>query len=113
MDNALHTAIAEIVPECYAITAPQTRGSLYAIWWRIGGEPGNYLDQEPPQVDHALVQIDVWGEDAMQVKTSMQQLKGALRDDDRMIITPVGNWRETYDPDMQLFCASHDFDVRF
>lgn len=114
MDEILHAAISEHVNECYAITAtaPPT-GDLYAIWWRIGGDPSIYLDNENPQVDHAIVQVDVWGNDALRVKHAMQTIKVALHNNNELCIHPVGNWRENYDAEMQLFCASQDFSVRF
>jgi hypothetical protein len=111
MDQALQTAIAAVIPQTYASAAPQQAGDLYAIWRRIGGEPMEYLDNAEPQVSHALVQIEVWGEDVLQVKQGMHQLAGSLRSHAELVIRPNAGFRDGYDADMKLFSASQDFDV--
>ena len=111
MDETLHAAIAAVIPNCYGTIAPATAQTPYVIWQRIGGEDGEYLDNEEPQVKRAVVQIEVFSADALAPKTLMNALATALRASDDPIIRPMGGMRDDYHHDMELFSASRDFEV--
>ncbi|WP_370681015.1 hypothetical protein [Comamonas sp. GB3 AK4-5] len=111
MDQALQAAIEAVISQTYASAAPPQTEGLYAVWRRIGGEPMEYLDNAEPQVSHALVQVEVWGGDVLQVKEGIHQLAGSLRGHAELVIRPNAGFRDGYDADMKLFSASQDFDV--
>lgn len=111
MDQALQAAIEAVISQTYASAAPAQTEGLYAVWRRIGGEPMEYLDNAEPQVSHALVQVEVWGADVLQVKEGMHQLAGSLREHTQLVIRPNAGFHDGYDADMKLFSASQDFDV--
>ncbi|RMX06714.1 DUF3168 domain-containing protein [Corticibacter populi] len=113
MDQILHDAIAAVIPATFATVAPPNSPLPYAIWQRIGGDPGEYLDNEPPQVEHALVQVTVFGLDTASIKLLVHQLTAALREHDYLIVSPDGGFRDDYDSDMELFSAAQDYNVRW
>lgn len=112
MDETLHAAITAVIPNCYGTIAPATAQTPYVIWQRIGGEDSEYLDNnEEPQVQRAIVQIEVLSADVLEPKTQMQALTAALRSSDDLLIRPASGLRDDYHHDMELFSASRDFEV--
>lgn len=113
MDEVLHAAIAAVVPNCYGTVAPANAPKPYVIWQRIGGDPPEYLDNEDPQVDEALVQVEIFAAEILEPKQLMKTLTTALRLHADLTIRPSGGLRDDFDHDMQLFSASRDFSVRY
>ncbi len=113
MDEVLHAAIAAVIPNCYGTVAPANAPKPYVIWQRIGGDPSEYLDNEDPQVDQALVQVDIFALEIMEPKQLMKALAAALRQHPDLTIRPNGGMRDDFDHDMQLFSAARDFTVSF
>ena len=113
MDEALHEAIAAVIPSCYRTVAPANAATPYVIWQRIGGDASEYLDNEESQVDSADVQIRIFSPDIRDPERLMQQLVRALRQHPDLTIRPVGNFRDDFDHDMELFSADQDLVVKF
>lgn len=113
MDEALHAAITAVIPNCYGTVAPANAARPYAIWQRIGGDAPEYLDNEDPQVDNALVQVEIFASDIMTPKDLIKALASALRAHPDLIVRPNGGPRDDFDHDMQLFSAAQDFSVSF
>lgn len=113
MDEVLHAAIAAVIPNCYGTVAPPNAARPYAIWQRIGGNAAEYLDNEDPQVDEALVQVEIFDSDILAPKALMKTLTTALRAHPDLTVRPDGGLRDDYDHDMQLFSAARDFTVSF
>ncbi|GGH62154.1 hypothetical protein GCM10010975_26560 [Comamonas phosphati] len=113
MDEILHAAIAAVIPHCYGTVAPADAPTPYAIWQRFGGESSEYLDNEDPQVQTAMVQVKIYSQNILEPKTLMPQLVAALRQHPDLVIRPNGGFRDDYDHDMGLFCADQDFDVSY
>lgn len=113
MDEVLHAAIAAVIPSCYGTVAPANATKPYAIWQRIGGDPSEYLDNEDPQVDQALVQVEIFAAEILEPKGLMNALSTALRQHPDLTIRPNGGLRDDFDHDMQLFSAARDFTVSF
>ena len=111
MDEALHAAIAAVIPNCYGTVAPANAKTPYVIWQRFGGEGSEYLDNEDSQVETAHVQVQIFGDEVMPIKALMPQLISALRQHPELTIRPSGRWRDDYDHDMNLFVADQDFEV--
>ena len=108
MDEALHEAISAVIPSCYRTVAPANAPTPYVIWQRIGGDTSEYLDNEESQVDTADVQIRIFSPDIRDPERLMQQLVSALRQHPDLTIRPVGNFRDDFDHDMNLFSADQD-----
>ncbi|WP_315125312.1 DUF3168 domain-containing protein [Comamonas antarctica] len=113
MDEPLHAAIAAVIPNCYGTVAPANAPEPYVIWQRIGGNAAEYLDNEDPQVDEALVQVEIFDSDILAPKALMKALTTALRGHPDLTVRPDGGLRDDYDHDMQLFSAARDFNVSF
>lgn len=113
MDEALHAAIAAVIPNCYGTVAPANAKTPYVIWQRFGGEGSEYLDNEDSQVETAHVQVQIFGDEVMPIKALMPQLISALRQHPELTIRPSGRWRDDYDHDMKLFVADQDFEVSY
>lgn len=113
MDEALHTAIAAVIPNCYGTVAPANAKTPYVIWQRFGGSGSEYLDNEDSQVETAMVQVQIFSADIMAPKTLMPQLISALRQHPELTICPDGRWRDDFDHDMNLFVADQDFEVSY
>ncbi len=113
MDEALHAAIAAVIPNCFGTVAPANAQTPYAIWQRFGGDTSEYLDNEDSQVDAADVQIRIFSQDILEPKRLMPQLVSALRQHPELTIRPVGNFRDDFDHDMNLFSADMDLIVRY
>ncbi|MDN5537396.1 hypothetical protein [Comamonas sp.] len=117
MDEALHTAIAVVIPNCYGTVAPANAPTPYVIWQRFGGEGREYLDNEDSQVETVQVQIQVqvqiFSTGIMAPKTLMPLLISALRQHPDSMIRPSGRWRDDCDHDMCLFVADQDIEVSF
>ena len=113
MDVALHAAIAAVIPNCYGTVAPPNAPTPYVIWQRFGGEGREYLDNEDPQVETVLVQVQIFSAGIMEPKTLMPLLTSALRQHLDLTIRPSGHWRDDYDHDMCLFVADRDFEVSY
>jgi hypothetical protein len=111
MDEALHAAIAAVIPSCYGTVAPANAPQPYVIWQRYGGEAPEYLDNEDSQVETAQVQIRIFSNDITEPKRLMPLLLGALRQHADLVIRPVGRWRDDFDHDMNLFSADQDVEV--
>lgn len=60
----------------------------YATWQTVTATPENYLGQRP-DVDDALIQIDVWGTTASEVSNAADQIRDAL--EPRMHMTSFGD----------------------
>ncbi len=113
MDEALHAAIAAVIPSCYGTVAPANAQTPYVIWQRFGGDTSEYLDNEDSQVDGADVQIRIFSQDILEPKRLMPQLVSALRQHPELTIRPVGNFRDDFDHDMNLFSADQDLLVSY
>ena len=113
MNEALHEAIAAVIPSCYRTVAPANAPTPYVIWQRIGGDISEYLDNEDSQVDTADVQIRIFSQDIRDPERLMPQLVGALRQHPELTIRPVGNFRDDFDHDMNLFSADQDLLVSY
>jgi len=113
MDEALHEAIAAVIPNCFGTVAPANAQTPYVIWQRIGGETSEYLDNEDSQVDGADVQIRIFSPEILEPKRLMQQLVSALRAHLDLIVRPIGNFRDDYDHDMDLYSADQDIRVSY
>lgn len=113
MDEVLHAAIAAVIPNCYGTVAPANAAKPYVIWQRIGGDPPEYLDNEDPQVDQALVQVEIYADEILEPKQLMHVLASALRQHPELTVRPNGGMRDDFDHDMQLFSAARDFTVFF
>lgn len=113
MDEALHAAITAVIPNCFGTVAPAKAKTPYVIWQRIGGETSEYLDNEDSQVDGADVQIRIFSQDILEPKRLMPLLVSALRKYPDLTIRPVGNFRDDFDHDMNLFSADQDFTVSY
>lgn len=113
MDEALHAAIAAVIPSCYGTVAPANAKTPYVIWQRFGGSGSEYLGNEDSQVETAQVQVQVFSADIMEPKTLMPRLISALRQHPDLTIRPSGRWRDDYDHDMCLFVADQDFEVSY
>ena len=108
MDEALHAAIAAVIPNCFGTVAPANAQTPYVIWQRFGGETREYLDNEDSQVDGADVQIRIFSQDILEPKRLMPLLVSALRQHPDLTVRPVGNFRDDFDHDMELFSADQD-----
>lgn len=93
--------------------APANAPTPYVIWQRIGGDISEYLDNEDSQVDTADVQIRIFVCDILDPERLMPQLVGALRQHPELTIRPVGNFRDDFDHDMNLFSADQDLLVSY
>lgn len=113
MDEALHAAIAAVIPNCFGTVAPANAPMPYVIWQRIGGETSEYMDNEDSQVDGADVQIRIFSQDILEPKRLMPQLVSALRQHPDLTIRPVGNFRDDFDHDMGLFSADQDLLISY
>lgn len=113
MDEALHAAIAAVIPNCYGTVAPANAPTPYAIWQRFGGDGSEYLGNEDSQVETAQVQVQIFSPDIMEPKTLMPMLISALRQHPYLTIRPSGRWRDDYDHDMALFIADQDIEVSY
>ncbi len=113
MDEALHAAIAAVIPNCYGTVAPANAPTPYVIWQRFGGDGPEYLDNEDSQVETAQVQVQIFSLDIMEPKRLMSMLISALRLSQDLTIRPTGRWRDDYDHDMYLFVADQDFEVSY
>ena len=113
MDEALHAAIAAVIPSCYGTVAPANARTPYVIWQRFGGDTSEYLDNEDSQVDAADVQIRIFSQDVLEPKRLMPQLVSALRQHPELTIRPVGSFRDDFDHDMNLFSADQDLIVSY
>ncbi|GAO71943.1 DUF3168 domain-containing protein [Comamonas sp. E6] len=113
MDEALHEAIAAVIPSCYRTVAPANAPTPYVIWQRIGGDNSEYLDNEDSQVDAADVQIRIFSPDIRDPERLIKQLVSALRQHPELTIRPVGNFRDDFDHDMNLFSADQDLLISY
>ena len=113
MDEALHAAIAAVIPSCYGTVAPANAQTPYVIWQRFGGDTSEYLDNEDSQVDAADMQIRIFSPDILEPKRLMPLLVSALRQHPKLTIRPVGNFRDDFDHDMNLFYADQDLLVSY
>lgn len=113
MDEALHAAIAAVIPNCYGTVAPANAQTPYVIWQRFGGEISEYLDNEESQVDGADVQIRIFSPDILEPKRLMQLLVSALRAHRDLVVRPIGNFSDDYDHDMDLYTADQDIRVSY
>ena len=113
MDEALHAAIAAVIPNCFGTVAPANAQTPYVIWQRFAGETSEYLDNEDSQVDGADVQIRIFSQDILEPKRLMPQLVSALRQHPDLTIRPVGNFRDDFEHDMNLFSADQDLLISY
>lgn len=113
MDEALHAAIAAVIPNCYGTVAPANAPTPYVIWQRLDGEAPEYLDNEEPQVETATVQVEIFSLDILEPKRLMPQLRAALRQHPDLTIRPSGGFRDDYHHDMELHSAAQDFEVSY
>ena len=113
MDEALHAAIAAVIPNCYGTVAPANAKTPYVIWQRFGGEGSEYLDNETPQVQTAMVQVRIFSDEVMDAKNLMPVLVAALRQHPDLMIRPSGGFRDNYDHDMCLYSTDQDFEVSY
>lgn len=112
MDQALHDAIAAVIPNCYGTVAPPEAEAPYAVWQRIGGEDSEYLDPaDEPQVEKPQVHIRVFCTEVLEPKLKMRALTAALALHEWLVVRPVGGFRDDFDHDMNLFVAERDFEV--
>lgn len=113
MDDALHAAIAAVIPNCYGTVAPANAQTSYVIWQRFGGDSSDYLDNEDPQLDVAEVQLRIFSDDVLDPKRLMPLLVSALRTHPDLVVRPIGNFRDDYDHDMDLYSADQDIRVSY
>lgn len=68
--------------------ATQSTAKPYATWQTVTGTPENYLGHAP-DIDAALIQIDVWGDSASSVSNAADDIRDAL--EPVMHMTSFGN----------------------
>lgn len=86
--------------------APQGVVKPYAVHQLINGTPENYLGCRPDS-DYATIQVDVYSDQASEVRTVAEALRDALEGD-----AYITSWRgESRDPDTLNYRFS--FDVSF
>ncbi len=84
--------------------ATQSTPKPYAVWQTVAGTPENYLGQLP-DIDAALIQIDVWGDTASSVSNAADDIRDALQG--VMHMTSFGNTDK--DPTTLLYRYRMDF----
>lgn len=84
--------------------AIQTTPKPYATWQIVAGTPENYLGNLP-DVDAALIQIDVWADTQSSASSAADQIRDAL--EGRMHMTSFGNTER--DETTQLYRYRMDF----
>lgn len=106
-DAAVRAALGESPTRLFLFgLAPEGVGHPYAVWQVVGGSPENYLTNRP-NIDNFLIQIDVYGPDADEVRAAAKALRDALEDH-----AHVTSWRgESRDSETRLYRSS--FDVSF
>lgn len=113
MDDALHAAIAAVIPNCHCPVAPAGTQAPYVIWQRFGGDSSDYLDNGDPQLEVADVQLRIFSDDVLEPKRLMPLLVSALRAHPDLVVRPIGNFRDDYDHDMDLYSADQDIRVSY
>lgn len=113
MDAILEEAIKAVIPSCHCPVAPPDADLPYVIWQRFGGESSDYLDNEDPQLEVAEVQLRIFSDDVLEPKRLMPLLIRALRAHPDLVIRPIGNFRDDYDHDMDLYSADQDIRVSY
>lgn len=84
--------------------ATQSTPKPYATWQIVAGTPENYLGNLP-DIDAALIQIDVWADTQSSASTAADQIRDAL--EDQVHMTSFGNTER--DAATQLYRYRMDF----
>lgn len=84
--------------------ATQNTAKPYATWQIVAGNPENYLGTLP-DVDAALIQIDVWADTQSSASTAADQIRDAL--EGAMHMTSFGQTER--DASTQLYRYRMDF----
>lgn len=83
--------------------APEGVSYPYAVWQVVGGSPENYLTNRP-DIDNFVIQMDVYGPSANEVRAAAKALRDALEDH-----AHVTSWRgESRDSETRLYRSSFD-----
>lgn len=83
--------------------APEGVADPYAVWQVAGGAPENYL-ADRPDMDGFVIQFDVYGTSATQVRNAAKALRDALE-----IYAYVTSWRgESRDAETKRYRSSFD-----
>lgn len=84
--------------------APKDAQLPYVTWQNIGGEPANYL-ADNPDADGFSLQVNVWGETDDQVIDVTQAIRDAIQG-----VCYIVRWGNQ-DKDAQTLAFGYDFDV--
>jgi hypothetical protein len=84
--------------------ATQSTAKPYATYQIITGTPENYLGQTP-DIDMALIQVDVWGDTAASVSNAADDIRDAL--ESRAHMTSFGSTGRDFET--QLYRYRMDF----
>lgn len=103
-DAAVRAALGESTTRLFLFgLAPEGVGYPYAVWQVVGGSPENYLTNRP-NIDNFVIQMDVYGPSADEVRAAAKALRDALEDH-----AHITSWRgESRDSETRLYRSSFD-----
>lgn len=112
MEAELFTVLKTVAPRVYPDVAPEPMPVRpFVTYQQVGGETLEYLENTPPNLRNARIQVNVWAVSRIAASALALQVEDAMRAAAAFQARPLGAMVADYDPDTKVYGARQDFTV--
>lgn len=114
IEERIFTLLRGLVDDrVYPRIAPLNAAKPYITYFRAGGRAPTFLGREVTATNHAHMQINVWGTDALVVAQLAQAVSDAMTLATTIVAEPLGAAVDDYEDDTKLYGSRQDFSCWF
>jgi len=114
LEEALFSVLSPLVAgRVFPDVAPMDTPRPYVTYQQIGGDSVAYVGKDRPNIENALVQINVWGNARLEVSALRRSIEDELVAAVAFEARPSGASSSRHEPDMSppAFGARQDFSI--
>lgn len=111
-ETIIRSALVHLAPDAiFPLVAPEGAPLPRIVYQQVGGKEVSYMEDTPPDLENARMQIACWAETAIAAAELAQRVRDALIQAPGMQARPLGARASVYEPDTRLYGARQDFSV--
>lgn len=111
-ETLIHAALVHLAPDAvFPLVAPEDAPLPRIVYQQVGGKEVSYMEDTPPDLENARMQIACWADTAIAAAELSQRVRDALIQASSMQARPLGARSGVYESDTRLYGARQDFSV--
>lgn len=111
LESDLVAVITPLCPRLFPDVAPYTTARPYVTYQHIGGIPLRYVDNQPADKRHTLLQVNVWADTRAAALTLARAIEEALCAATAFTARPDSELLADVDPDTDRRGCLQDFSI--